>query len=292
MPEKKEQVYPYALTTLSRVKDILGLGGESAFDSILTRYINSVTDNIERACGKTGLERSPNDGHFIQKTYTNEVYSVRGQRQERLVLRNSPVTYAFLTGDLTNGQTVVNNCSTVAGLVVDMPIVGVGISGGTTITVINTTAKTITLSQGVGTTQTGVYLEASGLLSFEWRAGTPSNPFWTAFIPDQFEIEEQGASGIIRVYGAMPRLYSNMLRATYIAGYAKDWESAGNGTTHQLPADLTNTCENIVIRLFKRRQLDGKASENIQGATTTWRNQLDAQDLAVISAYTRVGTYF
>jgi len=290
MTQKAEQVYPYALTTLSRVKDILGLGGETAFDSILTRYINSVTDNIERACGKSGLERSPNDGHFVQKKYTNEVYSVNGKRQDRLVLRNAPVIYAFLTGDLTNNSATVENCSTVAGLAVGMPIVGVGISSGTTITAVGTT--TITLSQVAGTTQTGVYLEASGLLSFQWRAGTPSNPVWTPFIPDQFEIEEQGASGIIRVYGVMPRLYSNMLRVTYVAGYPVDWQSAGNGSTHRLPADLTNTCENIVIRLYKRQLLAGKASENIQGATNAWRDQLDSIDKAVIQSYTRVGTYF
>jgi hypothetical protein len=285
----KEQVYWYALTTLSRVKDRLGLS-DSSFDPSLTRYINAVTDGIERVCGKSGLERSPNDGHFVQKKYTNEVYSVRGKRQERLVLRNAPVTYAFLTGNLTNNSTTVANCSTVAGLVAGMPVVGVGISSGTTITAVGST--TITLSQVAGTTQTGVYLEASGLLSFEWRAGTPSNPVWTAFIPDQFEIEEQGASGIIRVYGVMPRLYSNMLRATYIAGYAVDWQNAGNGSTHQLPADLSNTCENIVIRIHKRVLLAGKTSENIQGATNAWRNDLDQDDKSVILSYTRVGTIF
>lgn len=285
----QEKVYPYSLTTLIRVKDRLGIT-DTSFDSLLTRYINGVTDSIERACGKSGLEKSPNDGHFVQKTYTNEVYSVYGKRQERLVLRNSPVRYAFLTGDLTNNSTTVANCSTVAGLAVGMPIVGVGISSGTTITAIGTT--TITLSQVAGTTQTGVYLEASGLISFQWRAGTPSNPVWTPFIPDQFEIEEQGASGIIRVYGVMPRLYSNMLRATYVAGYPVDWQNAGNGSTHQLPADLTNTCENIVVRLFKRRQLDGKASENIAGATTAWRDALDSFDQNVINSYCRVGQFF
>lgn len=288
----KEQVYQYALTTLVRVKDRLGIN-DTSFDPLLTRLINGVTDSIERTCGKSGLEKSPNDGHFVLKKYTNEVYSVRGKQQERLVLRNAPVAYAFLTGDLENNSTTVENCSTVTGLAVGMPIVGVGISTGTTIATITAgETNTITLSQVAGTTQTGVYLEASGLLSFQWRSGTPSNPQWTAFIPDQFEIEEQGASGIVRVYGVMPRLYSNMLRATYWAGYPIDWQNAGNGSTHQLPADLTGTCENIVIRLFKRRQLDGKASENIQGATTAWRDRLDAQDQDVITSYTRVGTIF
>ncbi len=96
------------------------------------------------------------------------------------------------------------------------------------------------MSQPASVTQTGATFEISGLISFQWRAGTPSNPNWTSFITDQFELDEQGYSGIVRVYGAMPRIYSNMLRATYVAGYPVDWQNAGNGTTHQLPADLTN----------------------------------------------------
>jgi hypothetical protein len=130
--------------------------------------------------------------------------------------------------------------------------------------------------------------EICGLVGYQWRAGTPSNPNWTSFITDQWEPEQQGYSGIVRVYGAMPRLYSNMLRATYWAGYPVDWPNAGNGSTHQLPADLTNLCENLVVRIYKRRQLDGKVSENIQGATTAWKDKLDAFDLNVIENYRRI----
>ena len=56
--------------------------------------INGVTDFIERECGKTGLEMYPNDGHFVQKTYTNEVYSVRGAKQNHLSFgtRPSPIS--------------------------------------------------------------------------------------------------------------------------------------------------------------------------------------------------------
>jgi len=222
MPTVQETTYSYALSTLARVKDRLQIT-QPDFDSVLIRIINATTDYIERQCGKTGLEKTPNDGHFMAKTYTNEVYSVTGAKQIYLVLRNAPV---------------------------------------------------------------------SALTSFQWRAGTPSNPNWTSFITDQFELLEDGASGIVRVYGVMPRLYSNMLRATYTAGYLIDWQNAGNGTTHTLPADLTNLCENLVVRIFKRRLLDGKASENIQGATTSWRDKLDSFDQDVINAYRRVGNAF
>jgi len=217
MPTVKEKVYPYALTTLARVKDRLDIAIDDK-DPIFIRMINGATDYIERECGKSGLEKSPNDGHFMQKTYTNEVYSIRGTKQIYLPLRNAPV---------------------------------------------------------------------SALTSFQWRAGTPSNPQWTSFITDQFELVEDGTSGIVRVYGVMPRLYSNMIRATYTAGYPFDWQNAGNAGSHLLPADLTNLCENIVVRIYKRRMLDGKSSENIQGATTSWRDALDSFDRDVINAYKR-----
>jgi hypothetical protein len=101
-----------------------------------------------------------------------------------------------------------------------------------------------------------------------------------------------GRAGIIRVYGSIPGLYNNMIRATYVAGFPVDWQNAGNGSTHQLPADLTNLCENVIVRIYKRRALDGKASEAIQGATTSWHDQLDAFDRNVINNYRRVGNIF
>ena len=286
-----EQVYSYALTTLARVKTRLQISNADS-DTVLIRMINGATDFIERECGKSGLERYPNDGHFVQKTYTNEVYSVRGTKQERLVLRNAPVTYLIVTGNLTQGSASVT-VAPYAGIVAGMPLYNIQglFPQGTTVLTVGSSGA-LTMSQPASVTQTAATFEISGLINFQWRAGTPSNPNWTSFITDQFELAEQGYSGIIRVYGVMPRLYSNMLRATYVAGYPADFANAGDGSTHQLPADLTNLCENLVVRIFKRRLLDGKASENIQGATTAWRDQLDALDRNVIANYTRVGNIF
>jgi hypothetical protein len=285
-----EQVYPYALTTLARVKDRLDLTSTDQ-DMKLTRIINAATDLIERECGKTGLEMFPNDGHFMQKTYTNEVYSVFGAKQQRLVLRNAPVTYLIVTGNLTAGSTTVTNCSTTLGVVAGMQLYGIQnlFPQGTTVASVSGTS--ITMSQPASVTESATF-EISGLIKFQWRAGTPSNPNWTDFIADQYELEQQGHAGIIRVYGVMPRIYSNMLRATYVAGYPIDWQNAGNGTTHLLPADLSNTCENIVERIFKRRGLAGKTSEAIQGATVAFRNDFDEIDLGTIARYRRVGNIF
>lgn len=286
-----EKVYPYALTTLQRCKDRLDITIDDK-DAVLTRFINAATDYVERECGKTGLELYPNDGHFVQKTYTNEVYSVRGKRQERLILRNAPIAYLTVTANLTSGSASVTVVP-YTGIVANMALYNIQglFPQGTVVSAVGSNGA-LTMSQPASVTQTGAVFEISGLISFQWRAGTPSNPNWTAFITDQFELEEQGHSGIIRVYGVMPRLYSNMLRATYVAGYPIAWQNAGNGSTHQLPADLTSVCENLVTRIYKRRLLDGKASENIQGATTSWRDQLDAFDRTIIANYKRVGQIF
>src|ERR1700742_2906448 len=122
----QEQTSKYALTTVQRVKDRLQIINNDQ-DVVLSRFINAVSAYIERECGKSGPEKYPNDGHFVQKTYTNEVYSIFGARQKFLVLRNSPV---------------------------------------------------------------------SALTSFQYRAGTPTNPSWTDFIPDQYELVDDGTTGI------------------------------------------------------------------------------------------------
>jgi hypothetical protein len=291
MPTVQEKVYPYSLTTLERFKEREQITLNDN-DRLLTRIINSATDFIERQCGKSGLERYPNDGHFVQKTYTNEVYSVRGTKQEYLLLRNSPVAYLIVTGNLTQGSATVT-VAPYTGIVAGMPLYNIQglFPQGTTVASVGSNGA-ITMSQPAQVTLSNASFEISGLISFQWRAGTPSNPAWTNFITDQFELDQQGYSGIIRVYGVMPRIYNNMLRATYVAGYPVDWQNAGNGSTHQLPADLTNTCDNIVERIFKRLKTAGKSGEGITGATISWKDDLDAMDKQVITNYKRVGNVF
>jgi hypothetical protein len=133
------------------------------------------------------------------------------------------------------------------------------------------------------------------LTSFQWRAGTPTNPNWTDFIADQYELIDPRTdpvsgttfypSGIVRVYGVLPRIYNNMIRATYTAGYPVNWANPEDHNTHWLPGDLTNLCENLVVRRFSRRQLAGKSSQSLEGANVSWRNELDADDLDVLGQY-------
>ena len=112
------------------------------------------------------------------------------------------------------------------------------------------------------------------LTSLQWRAGTPTNPSWTDFTPDQFELVDPRTdpisgttfypSGVVRVYGVLPRIYNNMIRATYVGGYPVNWANPEDHNTHWLPGDLTSVCENLVLRRFKRRMLAG---QSIQAAS-------------------------
>ena len=238
------------------------------FDTVLTRLINGATDFIERECGKTGLESFPNDGHFIQKTYTNEVYSVRGTKQIYLPLpqRAGHLSHRYRKSDARFRSRHERQPLASASLPECRFTTFKGSFHRAPQSFPFPEAGALTMSQQASVSQSGAVFEISGLISFQWRSGTPSNPNWTSFITDQFELAEQGYSGIVRVYGVMPRIYNNMLRATYVAGYPYNWANAGDGKRRtSFPADLTNLCENLVVRIFKRRQLDGKASENIAG---------------------------
>lgn len=81
MSTPKEQLLPYALTTVQRVKDLLVIRDTDS-DILIMRLINSVSDFIQGAC---------NGRRFLQQTYTNEVYSASNTKQKYLILRQVPL---------------------------------------------------------------------------------------------------------------------------------------------------------------------------------------------------------
>lgn len=277
---------PYALTTLQRVKDRLFDTSTVAtqpayFDTLLSRMINGITDWFERECGGR---------RFVLTRYTNEIYSASSSRMKRLVLRQAPVVFLTVTGTTTLGSPVIASISNTTAMVVGMPIQGDGVPSGATIAAVGNTS--ITLSAAAVSTAAGTYFQANGIIDFQYRAGPPSQPNWTDFITDQFELVNDGRAGVLRIYGSLPDFYSNMARVTYYAGYPVDWANAGNYTTHLLPMDISDMVENLVVRRFKRRLMAGKSSEGVDAATTSWKDELDSEDKDVIGHYRRVPTIF
>ncbi len=126
------------------------------------------------------------------------------------------------------------------------------------------------------------------LSSFQFSVSIPptSGKTWQNFLASQFELVEDGKSGLIRVYGGLYK-GTNIIRVTYDAGYLIDWANAGN-TTHTLPADLTDLCERLVIKIFKRRESEGKKQEGINQSQISWSDKLNQEDEDVINRYRRV----
>lgn len=255
-----------------------------AFDNVLVRMINSCTDWFEREVGGR---------RFKQTLYTNEVYSAVGPRQKYLVTKQAPITVIISSGNVNAGQTAITGIASTAGMQVGMPIVNCSnLPSNVVPTIVSVDSSTqVTISVAASTTQTGMFFQVNGLVSFQWRSGTPSSPSWTAFIPDQFELQQDGKAGIIRLYGILPRLYDNMARVTYWAGFLINWEFAGDATKHTLPSDVNDTVENLVVRKFKRRQLAGLGSEAFEGATTSWNRELDSDDKDVIGHWRLTPAY-
>ena len=133
-----------------------------------------------------------------------------------------------------------------------------------------------------------------GSVSLFYRAGLPSNPMWTAFIPDQYELLEDGQSGMLRVYGplTLARFINNAVKATYTAGYLIDWDNQEDPTKHNLPSDLSMLCEDLVVRWWKRRDQGDKTSQTFNGSTIQWNKDLTSDDKAIMQQFQRVPKFF
>lgn len=121
----------------------------------------------------------------------------------------------------------------------------------------------------------------------QYATGLPSNKQWTDYTDDEYELENDGEMGILHIYGSIPK-GTNTISVTYTAGYATDWDKAGDPVIHPLPADLTDLAERMTVKLFKRRNNDGRDSEGFDGGTITWEKQLPQVDMETLNRYRRI----
>lgn len=117
--------------------------------------------------------------------------------------------------------------------------------------------------------------------SFQYRTGLKTNPVWTSFNADNFQ--EKNEVGHIMTF--LPQGYQN-IRISYTAGYLIDFANEYS-STHTLPHDISDLCERIVIRRYKKRGSEGKKSENFGQSSVTWGDLLDDFDKEVIADYQR-----
>jgi hypothetical protein len=289
-----DQLSPFALTTLQRVKDLL-------FDPNLTISLTGAA-LASSSTNVTGLTvpagKTIRVGQIIMGTGIPNGTTIAA------IISASQITLSQASTQTNTGQTLT---------VVDQPTafdsVLVRLINWATNYINNECGRTSFVQQtfvnDTYSIENGrqIYLLLRNLpvfsiSSFQWRAGTPTNPSWTNFIGDQYELVDPRTdpvsgtvwypSGTIRVYGVLPGIYNNSVRATYVAGYPVNWANPEDHNTHWLPGDITGVCENLVVRRFKRRQLAGMSSQALEGATHQWRNSLDQEDLDVIAQYRQI----
>lgn len=122
----------------------------------------------------------------------------------------------------------------------------------------------------------------SEVTALEYRSGTKTNPTWNDYDPDSWEVDEDAA--IIEVNTMLEKF----TRVSYTAGYLIDWEHEDDITKHTLPFDLTDLAERLVIKLYKRREAEGKLSEGFDGAQIAWREGMTKEDEATIARHRRI----
>ena len=126
----------------------------------------------------------------------------------------------------------------------------------------------------------------------QYRTGLNSNPNYTDFQTDNWEILEDGASGLIRVWGLMHGGLNrgvNAIRISYTAGFLIDFNNAGDYTKHTLPFDLSDLAERLAVKMFKRRENEAKLTETFEGGTVSWKKELiDDQDNDIMNGYKRL----
>lgn len=198
-----EIIYPYALTTVDRVKQRLGINNAN-LDSVLLRFINAATDFIESYCNR----------RFKEQNISNELHVIDSYGQEYVFLKQRPVT---------------------------------------------------------------------ALTSLQYRSGSIGSPTWNNVPTENFELVEDGKSGLTKVYGGMAK--GLLVRASYAAGYKIDFANFGNTSLHTLPADLTDCAERLVTRLLKRREDEGKSRTSYQQGSVDYMTDLSFEDREVLNYY-------
>jgi hypothetical protein len=286
-----DQLSPFALTTLQRVKDLLFDPGLtiSLTGATLTQNSTDVTNvtvptgrviRVGQLISGTGIPAATTIAAIISATeITLSQTATATNTGQTLTVTDQPTAYDNVLIRYINWATnyINNEC------------------GRTSFVQQTYTNDTYSIDNP---RQSYLLLRNTpvfSISSFQWRAGTPSHPSWTDFIADQYELVDPRTdpisgtiwypSGEMRVYGVLPRIYNNMIRVTYVGGYPVNWANPEDHNTHWLPGDITNVCENLVVRRFTRRNLGGKSSQALEGATTSWRNEIDAEDLDVLGQY-------
>jgi hypothetical protein len=271
-----------ALTTKERIKDRIEIT-VTAFDDVLDRLILAVTALIEQMCGR----------RFTQAVFTNELHDGSdpfGSRRTALIVKNAPIqSISSLEYQAGTTSAPVWTAFYQNDYVVDYDAGVVYFYNGMPRGLRN-----------VRITYTGGYSGQSIGISSEWHfnvtpTGIVDGSNLTFTLPEEADqiivypdgVREQSANithtdGTDTFTLAAGRAPTSTIAADYLAT-AQTTES-----DFVLPADLVEVAEAAVIRIFKKRQSEGRDSETFDQSSITWsKSVFTDEDRATIKNYRR-----
>jgi hypothetical protein len=126
----------------------------------------------------------------------------------------------------------------------------------------------------------------TALTSLQYKSGNNENPVWFDYTENDYDVNE--ITGVLYMNGLLASGRRN-IRVSYTAGYLIDFATYGTEATHNLPYDITEVCERVVVRIFKKRQSEGRDSESFGESSIDWsEGYFSAEDLTTINNYRRV----
>jgi len=275
-------MYGDALTTIARIKDRLGIT-VATFDSLLQNLILSVTARIEQMTGR----------RYVEGTYTNELHNgsdLYGTRRKFLIVKNAPLQ--IVSSVQYKGGTNSNPVWTTMSVndynvdldegIIHMPG---GMPGG---------------MQNIRITYVGGFSGHSIGIDNFWTfnvvpTGTVNGTNLTFTLPENAKQVIVYADGVREIpanvaFTALTATFTLAVGRAPFSTIAVDYlrGSSANAGDINLPADLVETCEQAVVRIFKRRDSEGRASEGFQESQITWQKSVFTdEDHATIRNYRR-----
>lgn len=132
------------------------------------------------------------------------------------------------------------------------------------------------------------YRPVASITSFQWRQGLFDAPNYTDIPTTDYVLMNDGKTGIVKVEGGWLREGTNVAQIVYLAGYLISFDDLGDLDKHNLPGDITDLCERLVTRVFKRREDEGKEHSILVsqgGGRTKWLKDFQAEDQLTLDKY-------
>jgi hypothetical protein len=273
----------FVLTTKERVKDRLGITVAS-FDTVIDRLILSVTARIEKMCNR----------HFMQAEYNNELHDgsdTYGSRRCALVVKNAPILSLDLIEykagsnsdpDWTEYDEDDYDVDMEAGIVYFSTPLPLGKQN------VRITYRGGFSGYDIGINTTWVFNETP--------TGTVDGSNRTFTLSEDAEELVVYADGL-RISSSNYSFTEDTDSFTLNVGQApystisidyKPSTSSSDDEDPTLPLELVEVCEEIVVRLFKKRDSEGRSSETFGESSITWTKDVyTKEDLATIKNYRR-----